>query len=54
MLLLKLPLPLVPGTRGVEQGAIAMPLTILELPLIPTAVCGLGVLHSTNRLHLEI
>ena len=41
MLLLKLPLPLVLGTCGVVQGAIAMPLPILELPLIPTLAIDL-------------
>lgn len=36
MLLLKLPLPLVLGTCGIVQGAIAMPFPVLELSFIPT------------------
>lgn len=45
MLLLQLPLPLVLGTRGVVQGAVAMPLAILELSLIPTV----GSVYSTRQ-----
>lgn len=44
MLLLQLPLPFVLGTCGVVQGAIAMPLPIFELSLIPvvTIMCSTG------------